>query len=83
MPALNPSPERGGSARSAGVGSSRYGTQTPPGSLALAALPLQGRDKKILNPPAAVLTAVGNAGFFQIQFVFDAPPCFVGDLAVA
>ena len=35
------------------------------------------------NPPAAVLAAVGDAGFLQIQFVFDAAARLVGDLAVA
>jgi hypothetical protein len=36
-----------------------------------------------LHPAAAIRRAVGDAGFFQIQFVFDAPACVVGDLTVA
>ncbi|HXD45668.1 MAG TPA: RNA pseudouridine synthase [Pseudolabrys sp.] len=43
-----PSPEGGGSPRSGGVGAASPGTtsETPPGALSRATLPLQGRDKK-------------------------------------
>ena len=40
-------------------------------------------DDARLHPSAAIGRAIGDAGFFQIQFVFDAPSRFVGDLAVA
>src|SRR6185437_11137761 len=48
-----------------------------------AALPRKRGDKKKLHPPAAIARAIGDAGFFQVQFVLDAPSRFVGDLAVA
>ena len=38
---------------------------------------------KKLHPAAAAVRAIGDARFFQVQFVFDAPARFVGDLAVA
>ena len=43
----------------------------------------QGYLSPALHPPAAIRRAVGDAGFLQIQLVFDAAARFVGDLAVA
>src|SRR5665213_2659919 len=40
-------------------------------------------DDARLHPPAAVGRSVGDAGFFEIQFVFDTATRLVGDLAVA
>ena len=36
-----------------------------------------------LKPPAAVVPAVGEAGFLQVELVLDAAPRFVGNPAVA
>ena len=44
---------------------------------------VQRSQQSNVHPAAAVLAAIGDARFFQVQLVFDAAARFVGDLALA